>query len=460
MDFIIQFRHMMAEQKFFEVQKLIEVQLSLPQTSSRYDLLLLYQEALSGQQKTIPTSLLIELCEHDAAASRFDRVQELLTDLRPEVSQKYFLTIQKLKIQTAEHRGQMNELYHLSTNFLFHQFEKQIPAIPQWLETIIDKYFKFDFTIRLQKLSLALLLNDVKNSEELVRSLILSCVEKSSPKGTGHKLESISEVLKSGQNKAHLEIFQNFAMISSRGISEKSDNKKLVEMIIYFDDFKFQALLLNLLHELGFNQEAKDFAEVVRANPEYDFVYFDKYFSHLKRYFVAAKKIEKKKEVPFVSPDLSLEQKYRSAIFGDEPEVEESEEQNYAHLFKHQEYSLDQFCDLAVSFLQSEMPKVALMAANAALKIAVDAQGYLKASYLKLTCLLQVQDYRAALDVCLSALSKASSRDDILSFMYGQAELYMRLGERKQAKIILTKIIAIDSKYRLAKERLDKLNEI
>lgn len=460
MDFIIQFRQMMAEQKFIEVQKLIEVQLSLPHTSTRRDLLHLYEEALIGQQKTLPVQFLLELSELETSAGNFERVHNLLENIPSDVSQKYFLTIQKLRIQAAEHKGQMNELYQLVTTFLLRQFEKQIPNVPLWLESIIEKYFKFDFALRLQKLSLALLLNDVRAGEELVRSLILSCVEKSSPKGTAQKLHSIAEILKTGQQKAQLEIYQNFCLISSQGLAEKGEFKKLVEMVIYFDDFKFQALMMNLMFQLDLIDEVQNYAKVVRANSDYDFVYFDKYFTHLKPFFVSPRKAEEKAESKFVTPDLKLEDKYRSEIFAALPENEESEEQNYSHLFKHQEFNLDQLCDLAVSFLQSEMPKVSLMAVNEAMKKVQSDKDFLKAAYLKLTCLLQLKDYRAALDICLMALEKATSRDDILSFMYGQAELYIRLNERKQAKIILSKIISIDSKYRLAKERLEKLNEI
>ena len=136
------------------------------------------------------------------------------------------------------------------------------------------------------------------------------------------------------------------------------------------------------------------------------------------------------------------------------------EEASQILLQEYQNYSADQLCDLAVSFLQSEMPKVALRASELAIKEATDDKSFLKGSYLKLTCLLQLQDLRAALDTCLEALSKASSRDDILSFLYGQAEIYIRLNQKKQAKGILSKILIIDSKYRLAQERFDKLNEI
>lgn len=71
-----------------------------------------------------------------------------------------------------------------------------------------------------------------------------------------------------------------------------------------------------------------------------------------------------------------------------------------------------------------------------------------------------MKDFRAALDTCLEAISKATTKDDVLSFLYGQAEIYIRLNQVRDARKILSKILSIDSKYRLAKERLDKLNEI
>lgn len=142
-------------------------------------------------------------------------------------------------------------------------------------------------------------------------------------------------------------------------------------------------------------------------------------------------------------------------------DVEDFEdEQRYFNLIKYQTYTTDQLCDLAVSFLQSEMPRVALKASQQAIAQSETDKDYLKGSYLKLTCLLLLKDFRAALDTCLEAISKATTKDDVLSFLYGQAEIYIRLNQVRDARKILSKILSIDSKYRLAKERLDKLNEI
>ncbi len=460
MESIIQLRQMMAEQKFFEVQRLIEVQLTL-KSDNRHELLSLYFDSLQAQQKKIPVPLLLELAEFESEIHHHELVLQFLSEINPEAGQKYFIRIQKLRITAAEDKGQMDQLYDLLNDFLIRQFEKQIPFFPEWVSDKITKYFKYDFTLKLKELALTLLLNNVEKAEALTRDLIISCIEKSSPKGTAAKLLSIGEVLRSGENKAQLEIYQNFCFIAARGIFEKSDYKKIVEMVIFFDDFKFQVMNLHLLHQLNLKEEASDYSSAVRINDGYDFVYFDKYFSHLKNYFVQTPAIKNQPVAGILTPDLKLTGKVSSEIMSPVLDVEEYEdEQRFFNLLKYQTYTTDQLCDLAVSFLQSEMPRVALKASQHAIAQSDNDKDYLKGSYLKLTSLLLLKDFRAALDTCLDAISKATTKDDVLSFLYGQAEVYIRLNQPRDAKKILSQILSIDSKYRLAKERLDKLNEI
>jgi hypothetical protein len=457
---IIQFRQMMAEQKFSEVQKLIEVQLSL-KSDARYELISIYYESLTAQQKKISSEHALELAEYESARHNYDAVKTLLNELSALSHQKYFIRVLKLKITMAEIQGQMDELYQCFSDFLLRQYEKQVPVIPDWIAASIEKYYRHDFNLQLKKLALIMLLNDVQNAEAITKELISQCVEKSSPRGTRLKLISIGEVLKASTNKACLEIYQNFCFLAANGIADKSDYKRIVEMVIFFDDFKFQALVLNLLHNMKLTNEAQNFAVVVRRNSEYDFVYFDKFFPHLKPLFFTPvkKKIQEKEKIP--TPDLKLNSNYRSDVMPSQVDVEDSDdEQKFFHLIKYQTYSTDQLCDLAVSFLQSEMPKVALRASELAIEQSQTDPEFLKGSYLKLMSQLQLKDFRAALDTSFQALTRSKTRDDVLSFLYSQAEIYIRLNERKSAKSILSKILMIDSKYRLAKERYDKLNEI
>jgi tetratricopeptide (TPR) repeat protein len=457
---IIQFRQMMADQKFFELQRMLEVQLTI-KSDARYELLSLYYESLKAQQKQIPSDKLIELAELSVENQRSEFAIHLLAELSPASMQRFYAQVVKIKIHVTESKGQMDELYSLVSSFLFRQFEKQIPTIPEWMQTTIQKYFAADFNLQLKELSLSLMVNDLVKSEALCRKMITANVEKSLPRGTITKLGMIADVLKSGTNKGHLEIYQNFCLISTRGISAPSDFKRIVEMIIFYNDFKFQVLVLNLLDHLKLTNEAQEYAAAIKTNEEYDYVYLDKFFQHLKSYFfkIANKEVPSKLASPAI--DLKLSSLIKEDVISPSFDFDETEDESkYFLLLKHQQYTADQLCDLSVSFFQSEMPKVALKAAEMAMALAKDDKNYLKGCYLKLTCLLQLKDYRAALDTSLQALTRSKTKDDILSFLYGQAEIYIRLNQLQDAKNILSQIISIDSQYRSAKERLDKLNEI
>lgn len=459
MDPIVQIRQMMAEQKFSEAQREIEVQLQLNLVPRR-ELLLLYYEVAVNLNKDLPPELCLELSEIEMREKNYDLVSSLIKSVRTE---KHFFRIQKIKCTVAEDKGRMEELYTHLSDFLLHQFERQLPVIPEFITDRIHKYFRYDFNLKLKQLALMMLIDDIAGAEEATKELITSTIERSSPKGVRQKMLAIAEVLKTGKNqKTQLKIYHSFCLISADGIASSADYKRLLEMVIYFDDFKFQALLLNLLHKQNLSEEAVKYAESVRENKQYSFVYFDKYFPELKNYFVQSVKKSAKVVDAVFQPDLKLSEKpYSMEYISSVPEQElDPEEDQYLHLLKYQSYSSDQLCDLAVSFLQSEMPGVALRASELAIKNAASDRDFLKGSYLRLISQLKLGDYRAAVDTCFVALEKAESRDDILSFMYGQAEAYIRLEQKKNAKEVLSKIISIDAGYRLAKERLEKLNEI
>lgn len=455
MESIVQLRQMMAEHKFSEAQKLIEVQL-LANTENRHELLKLYREVIEAQGKKLSLELSIELAEFEAQLNNYDDVLEIVADI---TSPKYYSIISRYKILAAEEKGKMDQLYSLISEFVLRQFEMQIPFIPSWIMSRIDHYFRSDFQLKVKLMAITLLTHDLQKTEESLKDLIISSVERSSARGLNDKLQALSEIIGPHAKGTTLEIYEKLCVLWVHGVKEKAEYKRLVEMILYFEDFKFQVLVLNLLDRLDLKEEAAEYAQTVRANKKYSFVYFDKFFPQLKSYFFERAKTESvKPESHFETPDLKLSQKYESEAMSSIIETEDSEEESSVmQVLKYQDYGTDQLCDLAVGFLQADMPRAALKASELAQKNSTDDRGYLKGSYLKLHCQLQLQDYRAAVDTALDALTKASTKDDVLSFLYGQAEAYIRLNQKKDAKIILTQILRIDAGYRLAKERLEKL---
>ncbi len=449
-------QQLLVEQKFFEAQKLIEASLTQG-THSRHHLLLLLFESLFLQQKEIPPELLIDLAEKEFELRHFDRSLELLNKIK--LSQ-FETRVLKIKFSIAQERGQIKILYDLVSDHLLRLFEKQIPHIPDWIRSVIDKYFRDDFNILIKILAIELAVNHLEKAEELLRELILSSVERSSPKVLNNRLLALCDILKSSI-KGHLDIYYSLCLIHTSGIQEKAQYKKIIEMIIYFDDFKFQVMVLDLLNKIELKSEAEELAQAIRKNTHYSYVYLDKYFPHLKRYFFKPQTSVITPEQKLPTPDIELTEKYWSSVVTTWEIAEEPEEvETYIHLLKHTEFSVEQLCDIAVGFLQAEVPRAALAAAERALQSSSNRSDFLKASYLKISALFLLKDFRVVIDTCLNALEKVESTADLLSFLYAQGEAYIRMGLANDARIILKQIIKIDSSYRLAKERLEKLNEI
>jgi tetratricopeptide (TPR) repeat protein len=268
-------------------------------------------------------------------------------------------------------------------------------------------------------------------------------------------------VLKSSPNLQYLEIYKNFISILANGVQEKKDFKKITEIVIFTEDFKLQALILNLLLKEGLDEVAKDLAQEMRQNKEYNYVYLDKYLPQLKSFFFqpAVKNLIPVARL-LTDSDLKLEKASPYQQAEEETMEISDEEELLSQLLKHQSFSSNELLDIAVSFVQAEFYKAALKAAEMAFSLTEEVEIRLKANYLKVTCLLKTGDYRAALDVSLGALSYSITQNDILSFLYSQAEAHLKLKEYKDAKRILKKILIIDANYRMTKERLERLDAI
>ena len=448
----------MKEARFLDAQKAVET-LLVQNSKPSYELLHLYAQVLLEQKKTPDARTLISLAEH-SLDSDVDQSIHWLSMIHKNDETRFRRELQFLHIQIADKKGRVDSLHTLLSSYQIYLFEKKNPAVPSLIQEMIEKYFKGDFNLRLQHLSLSFLRYDFELCEKIIKELILSSVEKASTRGIKDKVTAIATVMDATDYRGYLDVYRGLCTILLEGFKEKSSLKKMAEIIIYSDDFRIQTLLLNILHHEGLEELAYDYAPAVRSNPDYDFVYFEKYYVQLKKYFVQPReKIEK--EVEVLDVDLTLESTapkfaFLSPLMDDE--IDESS--RIIQLFKYNDLSHRELFEIATSFLQSEMPKVAIKAVEKILESELDDTTFMKASYLKLTCLLLVGDNRSALDCAHTSLDRAGTKDDILSFLYGEAEAYIRLGQKRDAKRVLKEIISIDANYRLTRERLEKLDEI
>ena len=459
MESISKIQQLLAESKFVEAQKMAEILLYQTKGSETKELLEFYFESLKAQSRPIPSELIFLLVDK-LLPMNTDEAQKWLANISKDKSvnnQRKIL----IKIKIAEIKGKTEELYHLISQYQILRFESHTPNIPTVVIDLIKKYFPNDFHLQLQKLAIELMRMDLINSEISIKKLILSCFEKSSPKGTKLKINLIHEILTSSSGLQYLELYKNFCFLISNERWDKKDYKKIIELVIYEEDFKFQVLILNLLVRENLKDEAGVYAQEIRKNKEYNYVYLDKYFPQLKQYFFQRPETTTITAIPLIKEaDLKVD-RLVSVPLHEEILSEVSEEEILlAHLLKYQDFSTSDLLEIAVSFVQSEFYMAALKASELAYESTDNNNLRLRACYLKVTCLLKTADYRTALDISLNALSYSVTQNDILSFLYSQAEAHLKLKEYISAKRVLERIMDIDASYRLVKERLEWLNAI
>lgn len=455
MDLIESIRHMMAEENFSGAEQALEVALISATQTSRGHYVTLYLDVLLQQKKNLPDHLVLE---HLSDLTEKDFTHSLMifenADASLKASDDY--RVQFFRMRLAEERGHIKELHDLISDFHLRLFQRSLPVLPEFIEKMKQKYFRGDFQLRLQGLALTLIRRDLVSAESQTRELILEIFERSSPKILREKLTALKHVLSNSPEKGPLDIYLSFITIYLSGISEKKDYKRIAEMVIYFDDFRFESMIMQVLVKNDLQEIAHEFASELAVHPGYDFVYIAKHFPELKRFFADMSRPTREKPL-WESPDLTLEEEVSPEVVMHTPVERTEDEEILIHLVTGQDFSDSSLLDLSVGFLQSEMPRVASAAALLVHARATDDRIKLKAAYLTLTGYLQSGDYRKALDLALESMKLVSTTDDLLSFLYCEAEAYLRLEQNREARQVLKKILSIDSDYRMARERLEQL---
>jgi hypothetical protein len=452
-------QQLMAESRFVEAEKLVEVYLIDKKYDGVHELQLHYFEILLAQGKKIPAHFLLSFIkkklDHD-----IDLAQKWIKYLDRK-DKKHQQSLYQLEISISEKLGMTDELYRQIYKFLICRLERKQTFIPENILINIKTYFNHDFDLKLLDLSMSFLILDLPQIEDKVQSLILSCLEDASNRGLVERIKKLYEVLNSQEKNFHIELYKSICWLLINQIEDKKDFKKLIELVIYFEDIKFQVIILLIMDKNQLISIAQNYADQIKRNTRFNYVYVSKHFSCLKIYF--SKNQLKKDEIvtQVLSPlDLTLDEKIKTEKEDREKPIVSSEEKMIPHLVILQSYELNQLLDLSVSLYQAEYYYAASEVSKIASQQSRTNTERLKAIYLKITSLLRLNDFRAVIDESLEALKISENENDILSFLYSLGDAYLQLGQKREAKGIFKKIVAIDEKYRLAKIKLEELDAL
>ena len=450
---------MMAEHKLNEARKIIESQL-VNESLSREVYLNLYLEIHKTQQMKFPEDLSCELAEIKIINGETEQAINLLNQIQDE---KLFTKKILLEIKLYEINSHFQKLYEKISDYLIFQFEKRKPSFNDSILNLINKYFKTDFGLNSKILSIYILRKDLNRSEALIQEIMITSFEKNNQRGNNEKLRILLKILKIGCDKNILEIYASLCFLLLKDRIEKKDFKKVIENLIFFEEFKIQLIILDLLRKNNLINEAHIYANYIKRNEKFNFIYLEKYFPSLKVFFKQKKTEVENYPYPLKQIDhdnSAIERKTPKKVIQEYIENEDEELSiQLGNILKFNSFTFEQLCDLCIGFLQIELPSIALNAIEKAIVDAKSNEQRIKCLFLKATCLFKMKDFRKTIDTCLIALGLSDTKDNILAFLYCQAEARMHLSEFEEAKRVLIKIISIDENYRLAKQKLEILNE-
>ena len=446
-------RLMMAEQRYIEAQQLVEQTMLMHKSDQ---LLGLYIEIHLLQGSHLPYSETVRFIKS---------IQE--QDPHRSLDLLFKLNIQTVEVKLLEinlyaRLGALDELYKSISSFYLYLYERKIPRLFNEVHVLRRKYFTNDFKLELQEIALEADRGWTDDLEKRINKAIQECFQSYNIKNRQEKIQQLHQVIEALPFNNASRIIASMLKLYLEGTKESRDYKKLIELVLYFEDIAMKAIVLNLLDKLNLEEAAAVYANSFRLNEDYNFVHFEKYYPHLKKYFVTAKKETSQDLSPMLNIDLTLHERREDDL--EEGSIQELDETNsdldILENLKHLEYDITGWLNLSVGFLQSDFPKSALFCAQRVREFSSSDEEFLKGCYLATHALMKSQDYRLALDYCYEAIERSSLETDMLSFSYLEAELLIQLGEKLAAKIVISQIQKIDADYRLSAKMQKRLDEI
>jgi hypothetical protein len=455
-------RQKMADSKFNEVEISAYRSLSDKHNSNRSEMLLIYLSSIKSQNKKILYPYLLEFVEKNLD-THLDHCLELINLYSSQNPNKLNLKLKIYLIKIFEKKGDIETLGKELKKLRCDLLEMNRPILNIALIEIEKKYFMKDFEFSLLNLTYAFYLGDLNSAENQILEIIKSLFESKNIKNLNSKLGLVGRLLEAQVEKKYLEIYQSYFIIRSRGITEKKDYKKIIEMMIFAKSNEFKVIILELLDFLQLEEIAKSYSSYLISEKNFKLLYVLKYFKNLKRYFMQGNLIrpedEGTRELTEIGPI-----KNSKIVPQDDMKIEDRlfltiEEEKIIHELKHQDLQFEEFHSLAISFIQAGYFYAAKESAICALNLAHTNEAKISTYYLIGETYYLLGDYRATIDFMGKIRELANDKIEIIPSMYLEAESHLKLNEKKEAKSIFEKINLTNENFRQTRDRLRLLNE-
>ncbi len=456
-DLISSIRQMMAENKFIEAEKIAEINLKQQSSQQRNELIKVYLETLNLQNKTIPENLVLELLESD-----FTEYPSWEKHLEKKLN-SHTLKKSIIKMKYLDSKGDLFLLLGEIKKIKQILIENNKPILNEYITGLQEKYFKDDFELKIFDLVLTFLQGNLEKVEIQILNLFSYLNTKKDIKDVEKKFNLLGSIIEAQEEKKQIEIFQSYCFLRSKGIQEKKDFKKIIEILLLAQNQEMRLHVLKLLDHLSLIEIAKDYANYLRDTTRIKVVSVLKYDASLKKYFIN-EKINSREEIEkdTVNGDLSVIKESTSELKNMDDHSEQTiteEESVIVKSLKHQDLNNEGLVNLGIGFLQSEFFYAAKECGMLVLKNAQNEKDRLNAFTLLTESLFRLKDYRMVLNYGIEGLALAQKEEEILALLYLISESYFFLNKRDEAKISFNKIKSIRANYRNTLGRLQEMNE-
>lgn len=412
-----------------------------------------------------------------AATKRWDDLLLVLDEHRSYLPEQQLGLWHELKSEALYHRGSLGRSREHAVAHLDHLLSKRIvPALSRYAQVYTQR-FPYSFVFSFMELTAAVMREDVKGAERVVKELGAriryrwSELEDVKPGGKAGVLEAIHgmvSVMDTQRGEAALlaHYCRILQLVETKSSFAAEDWKKLVELVIDDPTWENLKLCLEAAIAAGESELADEIHRQLKSKKGFSFVKFTKNSPRLKSWLLEhghdrQRPTQLDKAPPITAADLELDgdalpaarEEAQLDVLG---ELEDRPlEDNVIHQLRLNSPPLDAVPDLIVTYHMLNFGRVVDWLISHYSDASVEfPRLHKKICYLSVIRDVQKKNHYHALATLEEMLGDSEiTLDELKELKYAKAAIYHALGDTNQERALLAEVEAIDPQYRRLRER-------